>query len=126
MLIGIIIGVSIVAIIGWASCNDILFETLFTLLLVGGIVSCHQSEWYQAEERVKEAARAVQDKADATPHVIREADGCKVYAFKAGQWHYFTRCEGGTITESHHTETTGSGKHANNVDVVEIIPQSTK
>jgi hypothetical protein len=46
-----------------------------------------------------QAEREAQARADAMPHVIREADGCKVYAFKAGDnWHYFTRCGDGTVT----------------------------
>jgi hypothetical protein len=54
------------------------------------------------------AERDAQDRADATPHVIREADGCRVYAFKAGDWHYFTRCnDGGVTTERRWTERQG-------------------
>jgi hypothetical protein len=49
-----------------------------------------------AKERAAE--RAAQERSDATPHVIREADGCKVYAFKSGDWHYFTRCTDGSVT----------------------------
>ncbi|MBU9378737.1 hypothetical protein [Burkholderia gladioli] len=50
--------------------------------------------------------------ADATPHVIREADGCKVYAFRAdSNWHYFTRCPDGTVTtERNWTESRRQGK----------------
>ncbi|MFP3686296.1 hypothetical protein SB847_21565, partial [Bacillus sp. SIMBA_026] len=57
-------------------------------------------------KQAQEEQRA-QDAADAKPHVIREADGCKVYAFKAGDnWHYFTRCGDGTVTtERNWTET---------------------
>ena len=39
---------------------------------------------------------------DKIPHVIREVDGCKVYAFSNGsKWHYFTRCENSkTVTDT--------------------------
>ena len=46
----------------------------------------------------KVAARSAQDSADAQPRVIREIDGCKVYAFKSNGWHYFTRCPSSTST----------------------------
>jgi hypothetical protein len=55
-----------------------------------------------------ERADAAQALAERTPHVIREADGCKVYAFKGdGVYHYFTRC-GSTVTTDHqYTESCG-------------------
>jgi hypothetical protein len=80
---------------------------LVSALCAFGIYSCTNSDWYQASRR----AEATQAAADAKPHVIREADGCKVYAFKSGyNWHYFTRC-GETVTternyEEHHGKTT--------------------
>ncbi|HEX5126379.1 MAG TPA: hypothetical protein VFW00_06540 [Rhodocyclaceae bacterium] len=65
-----------------------------------GINSCVNSEWYRGMERIE----AIRARAAATPHVIREADGCKVYEFSAaGRDHYFTRC-GAVVT----TEKTGS------------------
>lgn len=64
-----------------------------TGLLIFGISSCQETEWYKESERQK----AIDEQRERTPHVIREADGCKVYAFKAGDWHYFTRC-GETVT----------------------------
>lgn len=56
--------------------------------------------------------RALQEKANATPHVVREADGCKVYAFKSGdRYHYFTRCDTGQVsTETTYQECHQSGK----------------
>jgi hypothetical protein len=78
--------------------------TVFVGLPVFGIAKCQQSEWYQASEREKRA----QEKADATPHVIREADGCKVYAFKSGgTYHYFTRCGATVTTERIYAENCG-------------------
>jgi hypothetical protein len=67
-------------------------------LTVFGMHSCFNSEWMKDVER----RQAAQAKADATPHVIREADGCKVYAFKSGDWHYFTRCDSTVTTERHY------------------------
>jgi hypothetical protein len=64
-----------------------------TGLLVFGISSCQETEWYKESKRQE----AIQEQRDRTPHVIREADGCKVYAFKGDGWHYFTRC-GETVT----------------------------
>lgn len=60
------------------------------------------SESAQQDQREQIA----QDAADRKPHVIREADGCKVYAFKSeGIWHYFTRCPASrTTTESSRQE----------------------
>jgi hypothetical protein len=72
--------------------------------VIFGITSCEQSKWYQDSEK----SRREQERLDATPHVIREADGCKVYAFKSGDnWHYFTRCADGTVT----TERNYSERH---------------
>lgn len=51
-----------------------------------------KQSWIDAETR---------DAADAQPRVVREIDGCKVYAFKAGgYWHYFTKCPTTVTTES--------------------------
>ena len=61
-------------------------------------------------ERAAEEADREKRKADARiPHVIREADGCKVYAFEnGGRIHYFTRCGNErTSTESSWTERSG-------------------
>lgn len=125
MVIGFIIGIVIALILLWANGEGALPETVLTLALVIGVVSCNRSEWYQEGERQRDAEQAAKDKAEATPRVIREADGCKVYTFKAGgHWHYYTRCASSTVTESHRTESTGSGKTRKDVDVVETISQS--
>lgn len=45
------------------------------------------------------AENVAHERALETPHVIRQADGCKVYAFKdAGSIHYFTRCPESIVT----------------------------
>ncbi|HVM91357.1 MAG TPA: hypothetical protein VMT67_01025 [Terriglobales bacterium] len=59
-----------------------------------GVKKCTDTEWYQEGER----QTAAQEAAERQPHVIREADGCKVYAFKANDsLHYFTRCSNSTV-----------------------------
>lgn len=65
-----------------------------------------------AEEAAENAAKHAKRVAEETPHVIREADGCKVYAFKAAdRWHYFTRCPGEkVVTSGAYEHCTGSGK----------------
>jgi hypothetical protein len=86
---------------GWKST---LAQFIVLALCVFGIYSCSQSDWYKDSERAQEA----QKRADETPHVIREADGCKVYAFKSGDnWHYFTRCGSTVTTERNWTEKCG-------------------
>ena len=73
-------------------------------LLIFGIHSCDQSEGNQQMKR---------ERREQTPHVIREADGCKVYAFKSGdRYHYFTRCpDSRTTTESSWEACSQSGKN---------------
>ena len=63
--------------------------------------------------KAAEAARVkATDEYEKTPHIVREADGCKVYAFKSGdRWHYFTRCpDSRTVTDTAYEQCTGSGK----------------
>lgn len=85
-----------------------LITAAITSLLLFGIHSCDQSEWSQQQKR----QRAEREWREQTPHVIREADGCKVYAFKPGdRYHYFTRCpDSRTSTESSWEECRQSGK----------------
>lgn len=89
------------------STLDAIFSIGKGIAVVGitifGMHSCFNSEWMKDSER-RNAAQAA---ADAQPHVIREADGCKVYAFKSGDWHYFTRCPNTVTTERNYTVTVG-------------------
>ena len=130
MLLGyfllIMLGIVLAGLLYWAYVEEFLPTLIFLLVVLGGVVSCNQSEWYQSGQREADARHEAQEKVEATPHVIREADGCKVYAFKSGGlYHYFTRCPEGTTTEGHHQETTGSGKNARTKDVSETITVST-
>jgi hypothetical protein len=66
------------------------------------------------ETIAEEAARAEAERRAAIPHVIRQADGCKVYTWKGGgQWHYFTRCSPAdtVTTERSYTEKVSCGKN---------------
>ena len=79
---------------------------LFCTVVIFGIKSCADSDLYKASK----AANQAQEAADARPRVIREVDGCKVYAFKSDNWHYFTRCPAETTTDTGRTVITRSGK----------------
>lgn len=74
--------------------EDIVLTASVIAAVCGSFYGCTMSDWGKRQEADREA----QERADATPHVIREADGCKVYAFKSGDWHYFTRCSDGSVT----------------------------
>lgn len=65
--------------------------------------------WPTPEEQAAyDARKAAEQRARETPHVVREADGCKVYAFERdGRDHYFTRCPASTDTETTWTERCG-------------------
>lgn len=74
------------------------------------------SEWRQQQRRDLDA----QFQADAQPRVIREFDGCQVWAFKPspnGHWSYVTKCKDRSVTtDSGHTERRGKSS----VEVREI------
>ena len=94
---------------------DEIFETMGRWAMLGIVVfiptctykSCFSDEAV-AERKAEKAKEAAQYRADQEPRVIREADGCKVYAFKDGErWHYFTRCPTTTTTDRNYTERSG-------------------
>lgn len=93
-----------------------IFEKLGALvivaLLAGWFYWDNCTDAARAEARQAEAVAHAQAVADATPHVIRQADGCKVYAFKVGgTFHYFTRCGADTVTtDRNYTTTHREGK----------------
>lgn len=67
------------------------------VILFGIIKGCSSLPYF--EERQKQAD--IKRKIEETPHVIREVDDCKVYAFKVNQhYHYFTRCPKDTTTDT--------------------------
>lgn len=68
------------------------------------------------------ARQAQQAAADRVPRVIREFDGCKVYAFKdSGRWHYTTKCPSTASTSSSYEVVTGSGKSRRTHIETEVI-----
>lgn len=99
--------------------SDIFYVIGTIALITVGVMSCQNTEFYK--EYKKEQAQYEQQQ--ETPHVIREADGCKVYAFKANdKMHYFTRCpDSKTSTETNHEECHKEGKFNKCKIVSEII-----
>lgn len=85
-----------------------LYKLVFACLVVVGIVSCNQTDWWQGIEREREAER--QDM--AKPRVISQsADGCSVYTFQAGgDWHYFTRCGASVTTDRSYSVPCGKSR----------------
>lgn len=126
LILGFVLALVVVAVLYFCWTNECIGQLLVILIIAGAITKCNRSDWWQESERQKDAKLAAQDLAESTPHVIREFDGCKVYTFKSGNWHYFTRCGTNTVTEAHRSETTGSGKNARTVDVTETIPLEVK
>lgn len=88
-------------------------------LIAFGVKACKDSEWSQG---IEQAQRQREDAAKV-PRVIREADGCKVYAFKDGdRWHYFTRCPNSQVTtESSYTVRTGKSTRTE-TETIEMRP----
>jgi hypothetical protein len=76
-----------------------------------------------AEVKADTARAEAAERREQTPHVIREADGCKVYAWKGGdRYHYFTRCPASTtVTDQHWQQCTGSGKTRSCKEMTESI-----
>jgi hypothetical protein len=99
---------------------DLLKWPLLVALVAFGIHGCIQWDNARPATIAARAAEARQDAANRTPHVIREADGCKVYAFLSeGRYHYFTRCPGSsTSTESSWTESHGKS-HVTKTETIE-------
>ena len=104
-------------------------EGFGALMLLGiafgfGSWGYHEANPQTAIDRATEERQmAEQRAANETPHVVREADGCKVYAFlSVDKWHYFTKCPNSQVTtDSTYTECTGSGKTRSCKDKVETI-----
>lgn len=77
-------------------------------MLIIGIVQSSDDRAAIAKKRADELEQR------KIPHVIREADGCKVYSFYANNSdHYFTRCENSTTsTERNYTVQRGKSTHS--------------
>lgn len=112
-----LIGLAFFLLCAWSFFKDGTdFHCLVSVVLACGCAYvAHQgnTDEHKAQKAQEERQAAAKARADATPHVVREADGCKVYAWKGGddRFHYFTRCPASTTsTESSWQECTGSGK----------------
>jgi len=97
---------------------------------VAGIPTCTYTSCFSdeavARREAKEAKEKAQDEADRVPRVIREVDGCKVYAFKEGKWHFFTRCPQTTTTDRTYESCRQSGKQRICEDKTEQIVTENK
>jgi hypothetical protein len=111
-----ILFISISLVVGYLSDDGDAGGKVFAILVVvwfGLLIYRYNTDEEWAKERAEEAAaRIANQRAEETPHVVREADGCKVYAFKSGdRWHFFTRCPNAqTVTDTAYEYCTGSGK----------------
>lgn len=96
----------------------------FLVAFIGGTYLTKISDSYQQQEH----ERAKRERRESIPHVIREADGCKVYAFLAAErYHYFTRCPNErTTTDSSWEECRQSGKVRSCTTKTEQIEVTTK
>ena len=94
---------------------DDCWETIGRWAMLGvvvGIPTCTYRSFFSdaavAEAKAERVAHMEQEAKDAVPRVIREIDGCKVYAFKSQEkWHYFTRCPATTTTDRNYSERNG-------------------
>lgn len=121
MITGIILGICICVLIYAIGTQHWIGNVAGLALVIVGINSCADSEWYKADQREK----AAQETQAAKLHIIREADGCKVYAFKSGErYHYFTKCGLATTTESIYN--VSCGKNCSKTEVETIITENKK
>lgn len=97
---------------------------VFVIIGVGlFVLAYNQAQPEAAAKRAEsEAQRAAEKRARLQPRVIREVDGCKVYAFEAeDRWKYFTRCpNSSTTTESDWIERHGKTSRVvtENIEVI--------
>lgn len=100
--------------------KEVLCILAFLCFCASGVTSCGESDWYKQHQ--KESAE--EDRKNAIPHVIREFDGCKVYAFETDREHYFTRC-GSTVTTETNWET-HCGKACTKKESDSIVTEGNK
>jgi hypothetical protein len=98
-----VFGVSALLFLFFASRESGWSVPFFAVALGSGLVGCDNTEWMKENHR----QQALEEQREATPHVIREADGCKVYAFKTDREHYFTRCGSRVSTETNWSKSCG-------------------
>ena len=74
----------------------ILFLSYVALL---GIIFLFTNTDLETERNTRYNQERLQRTANEKPHVIREADGCKVYTFLVGdRYQFFTRCKDGNVS----------------------------
>lgn len=110
--------------------NFMTLGIVFSLVAIVSTVVSYYISLPETKERYENnmRERKEQIEKDKNPHVIREADGCKVYQFLGdnSKWYYFTRCENSsTVTSSPHTECQLVGKVNTCKDVSTNIETST-
>ncbi len=119
MITGITVGICIMVIILSWNWYDAQYGVVAFFVLCGvGMYSCSNSDsWKANEKRIAE-----QEAREAQPHVIREYDGCKVYAFKTDRVHYYTKCGLTTTTES--SRSVSCGKNCSKTEVETIVTEN--
>lgn len=103
MLIGLIIVLGFIAI---ASLMADEFGA-FLIFILAFFVALGYNEATSPEGKERSRKAEEEAKRAAIPHVIRQADGCKVYAFTTDREHYFTRCGSTVTTETNWTKSCG-------------------
>jgi len=98
---------------GWAA--------LMLLIFCGSAITSYSNSESYKESKRQEAEAAQRE---SIPHVIREADGCKVYAFTTDREHYFTRCGSSVTTET--TWKKSCGKNCSRVEGDTIVTEGNK
>jgi prepilin-type N-terminal cleavage/methylation domain-containing protein len=88
------------------------FIEWFIVMVIVGIVAAIFRIEFSTGGKERRAEQQKEEEAERQPHVVREADGCKVYAFKHGEsLHFFTRCpNSSTTTDTTHRECRLVGK----------------
>lgn len=85
---------------------------LLGVAVISTVTYCETRPERIAWRKAKVEAEVEAERRARIPHVIREADGCKVYAFTAGsKEHYFTRCAGMVTTDRNYEVKKSCGKN---------------
>jgi hypothetical protein len=106
-LIGVAIGLVIMGLGMWRD-KSLAAGFGVVVVVLSAITYCETTPEAEAKRR----ATAEAERRARIPHVIREADGCKVYAFTAGsKEHYFTRCAGMVTTDRNYEVKKSCGKN---------------
>lgn len=118
--------VTIIVILGVLAVGALLADAfgVFCVLILAFFAALIYNDANSPEGQARKKQRELEYQRAATPHVIRQADGCKVYAFTTDREHYFTRC-GSTVT----TETNwlkSCGKNCTKQESDTIVTEGNK